>query len=385
MSTIEERRTESSSDSDTWVKSYTYLRTAMVALLIGLAAAVVWQTGRQRWHLLGSVSAYYYTPAQAIFVGALIGLGACMIALKGTRPWEEVWLNLGGMFAAVVAIVPTSRDEDYRRALAVCKQAPGQLLTQKASTGLDCPSYQALEAAATANVQNNMAALLVVGALALLATLLFTGRDRWSNSRVDGNRVKRILNFLRGFASALRMAGKSFWGAFGVALAVWAVGAVALSASPKRLIDNAHYIAAFGLVVCIIGVAVVNRGRHRDKQPGTALGGQTKDRADRGEPDVHAEQHAADRGLDKAAAHGPTGLRAVPAAVARERYTGIALAMLVVTPVLTVLWLPVLPFHVITLFWLEIFVAALFIVFWMVQTIELLPPRDRAPAPEAAP
>src|SRR5256885_8830256 len=145
MSSDAERRAE---------QTYTYLRTAMVALLVGLAVAVVWQTGRQRWHLLGSVSAYYYTSAQAIFVGALIGLGACMIALKGTRTWEEVLLNLGGMFAAVVAIVPTSRGEDYRRAVVVCKQAPGQLLAQKASSGLDCPSYQPLEEAAKANVQN---------------------------------------------------------------------------------------------------------------------------------------------------------------------------------------------------------------------------------------
>jgi NO-binding membrane sensor protein with MHYT domain len=84
-----EPATQARQDSDTWVKSYCYVRTAMVGLLLGLGVAVLFQTSRQGWHLLGSVSAYYYTPAQAIFVGALIGLAACMIALKGTNAVES--------------------------------------------------------------------------------------------------------------------------------------------------------------------------------------------------------------------------------------------------------------------------------------------------------
>ena len=54
----------------------------MVGLLIALAVAVFYQTSQQG-SFLTSVSAYYYTPAQAVFVGALIGLGASMIALQG--------------------------------------------------------------------------------------------------------------------------------------------------------------------------------------------------------------------------------------------------------------------------------------------------------------
>ena len=81
------------------------------ALLLAIGAfffAVLYQSVRQG-DLLGSVSAYYYTPAQAFFVGGLIGLGACMIALKGTNPVEDVFLNLGGVFAVIVALVPTGR------------------------------------------------------------------------------------------------------------------------------------------------------------------------------------------------------------------------------------------------------------------------------------
>jgi hypothetical protein len=87
-------------DRDTWVKSYRYLRMALVGLLVSLGVSVAYQTWRpQKGHLLESVSAYYYTPAQAIFVGALIGMATCMIALKGS-PLDCVGY-IGGLAAGV--------------------------------------------------------------------------------------------------------------------------------------------------------------------------------------------------------------------------------------------------------------------------------------------
>jgi hypothetical protein len=191
-----------------------------------------------------------------------------------------------------------------------------------------------------------------------------------------------LLNLLRGFARALRTAEKSFWWAFGVALAVWAVAGAALLMSTDSVINNAHYIAALCLVVCIFGVGVVNARRYRDKQAGAATNGQTKDRADTSEPDARAKPEAADDGLDKAATYGPAGLRSVPAAVARYRYTAIAWAMLLATPAVFILWWPL---ELITLFWLEIFVATLFVAFWVVQTIELLPPRGPGRSARSSP
>src|SRR5258705_1413953 len=141
---------------DTRVKSYRYLRIAMVGLLVALGVSVGYQTWRQGFHLLGSVSAYYYTPAQAIFVGALIGLATCMIALKGTTAVEDVFLNIGGMFAAVVAIVPTSRGEDYEAVFRECVQAAGPQLTDRASRAVYCSSVTGLQEATMLNVDNNM-------------------------------------------------------------------------------------------------------------------------------------------------------------------------------------------------------------------------------------
>jgi hypothetical protein len=311
-------------DTERWVKSYTYLRTAMVALLIALGVAVFYETRRQGF-LLTSVSAYYYTPAQAIFVGTLIGLAACMIALNGTFGSEEVFLNLGGMFAAVVAIVPTSRGEDYRAALRACRE-----LSEQELTGVDCPNVLALADATKANVENNMVALLVVGGLALVAGLLFALRDKKLRNR--------------------RGLGKGFWLGFWAALGVWLAAAVAFLASTDWFIDNAHYIAAVALVVCIVAVAIANALRHDRQQLGAA--------STRGEPTP--------KGASGTLIRPPMQL---------NRYAWLAWLIVVGSVIGFFLVLG----DVITVFWLEIGVALLVAVFWMVQTID---PRARPAVPE---
>jgi hypothetical protein len=125
--------------AQTPAKSYRYLRIAMVGVLLALAAAVFYQSSQQD-SFLASVSAYYYTSAQAVFVGALIGLGVSMIALQGMNDAENTFLNLGGMFAIVIAIVPTGRGPDFDTAVQACRQSGGTLLTHRASKTLDCPT-----------------------------------------------------------------------------------------------------------------------------------------------------------------------------------------------------------------------------------------------------
>jgi hypothetical protein len=86
----------------------------IVGLLLALAVAVIIQSVQQG-SLLASVSAYYYTAAQAVFVGALAGLGVAMIALQGIDVPEDTFLNLGGIFAILVAMLPTGRGPTSRR------------------------------------------------------------------------------------------------------------------------------------------------------------------------------------------------------------------------------------------------------------------------------
>jgi hypothetical protein len=220
-------------------QSYRYLRAAMIGLLVALAAAVFYQTAKQG-SFLSSVSAYYYTSAQAVFVGALIGLGVSMIALQGLSGPEDLFLNLGGVFAIVVAIVPTARGADFQTALRACQKSGEALLSSRATPRADCPTLQALEQATRDNVENNVAAALIVGGLALIVCAAILLRDRRSTS-------------------AWAVAG------FLAALTVWALGLAALAVSVDWLAGHAHYIAAGGLLLAIILVAAANARRRQEK------------------------------------------------------------------------------------------------------------------------
>lgn len=287
-------------------KSHRYVRLAIVALLICLTAAVLHQSVRQGG-LLGSVSAYYYTPAQAIFVGALIGLGACMIALKGMTPVEDVFLNLGGVFAILVAIVPTARGADYQAAIEACQESDTPL-----PNGQDCPTDRALADATEANVANNLFAVLAVGALVLLVALAYAWRDPAVRTR-------------------------PFWLGLAAAAGLWLAGLVARLALFPWFVDNAHFLAAAGLFLCILVVALANS--HRVEGP---PGG----------------------GTSRAAQSAATVTRLV-AASRPGPYTWIARLMLVVAAVSMALMLV----GVVSLFWVEILVAGTFAAFWTAQTL----------------
>lgn len=305
--------------TDTIAKSYRYLRLAMVGLLLCLAMAVLYQSVRQG-DILGSVSAYYYTPAQAFFVGGLIGLGACMIALRGTNIVEDAALNLAGVFAAIVAIVPTGRNSDYQAAVRACQQADTPLLTE-----VDCPTVQALADATRANVDNNLFALLAVGFIALVTSVVVARKDGTLKPRADGD------------------AKKNFWRGFGVALGLWLAILIARWASLQWVIDNGHWIAAVLLFVCIFVVAVANARRVEKEQSG-----------DGSQPAVKESLDAV-RGL----------------AMRRQgdrRYIWIARVMLLVAAVTIALWIFT---DIIGLFWVEASVFLLFMAFWTVQTFEL--------------
>jgi hypothetical protein len=126
------------------VASYRYLRLAMVILVAVLAASILFERLRATC-LQGSISAYYYTPTHSIFVGAMVTIGIALVALKGRDAVEDLFFNLAGVLAFVVALVPTSQPEK------LCSRESGRL-----------------EIDTSAMVSNNVPALLVGTALALL-------------------------------------------------------------------------------------------------------------------------------------------------------------------------------------------------------------------------
>ena len=205
------------------IKTWRYLRLAMIALVIALATAVIYEIARRGGDCVQtSISAYYYTHAQAVFVGALVAIGACLISLRGSTDHEDVLLNLAGMLAPVVAFVPTPHAGD-------------------------CASLEGVPQDPTPNIENNITALLVVGlaAFAFLAGLALWDRTHNATPRRPGT---------------VALVG------YGVAVALWAGGGVVFLAARGWFVGHAHIWAAVAMFTCIIAVAVVNAFSFKRKQ-----------------------------------------------------------------------------------------------------------------------
>jgi hypothetical protein len=187
------------------IKTWRYLRLAMIALVVGLAAAVIYErTQGHCWQR--SISAFYYTPAQGYFVGALVSIGVCLFCLRGNTDLEDVLLNLAGMLAPVVAFVPTT------------------------DINGKCASILRTATDPEKNVLNNVTALLVVGFAGLAALIAF--RDRNPSLRVKIG--------------------------FGAAAAIWLAITGLLLFARDWFVANAHDWAATTMFLCIVAVAVVN-------------------------------------------------------------------------------------------------------------------------------
>ena len=205
--------------SEHTIKTYRYLRLAMLTLIAMLAASIGiewWQAGRDCFQ--HSISGYYYNPAQAIFVSTLVAIGVCMVALKGNTEWEDILLNAGGMLVPVVGFVPTPGK-------GACRSVPVTLRDT------------------SADIANNMGALFVAGGLGLAIT---TGIA--------------IAAWRAGKATSAERRPWDHRQTLGLVLAtvVLGCGIAWFSWNRAGFTKGAHYTAAIALFVCIIGVAILN-------------------------------------------------------------------------------------------------------------------------------
>ena len=187
------------------IKTWRYLRLAMVVLVAGLAISILTERSTSDCFET-SISAYYYTSVHAYFIAALVTIGVCLFCLKGSTDGEDVLLNLAGMFAPVVGLVPT----------------PGP-----AKCGLDSGTTQHIHD----NVVNNMTALYVVGFLALAVMAVF--RDKCLPSRAA----------LLGYAGAV---------------VSWIAGVVVLLVDDGFFVEKAHGAAAGLMFFWILLVVCFN-------------------------------------------------------------------------------------------------------------------------------
>jgi hypothetical protein len=136
------------------IKTYRYLRIGMIGAVVLLAVSIGMEHSQADcWQ--NSISAYYYTPVRAIFVGSLMAVGLSLIVYKGRSRGEDPCLNFAGMFAPVVAIVPTKN-------VGTCWSIEPRPSPVKADGSLDDW--------VVAHIDNNFHALLIAGALGLAAT-----------------------------------------------------------------------------------------------------------------------------------------------------------------------------------------------------------------------
>jgi hypothetical protein len=136
-------------------KTYRYLRIGMIGAALMLAVSVLVERFLARcWQ--DSISGYYYTPVRAVFVGTLLAVGLALVVIKGEK-LEDLFLNIAGMLAPVVAFVPT-------RNVGTCfsvEPDPDPLITG-AGGALEFNN------AVMKSLENNMVALIVTGALGLI-------------------------------------------------------------------------------------------------------------------------------------------------------------------------------------------------------------------------
>jgi hypothetical protein len=199
------------------VRTYRYVRLAMIAVLLMLAVSVLIErvkTDPGCWQ--GSISAYYYTPVHAVFVGALLAIAVCMVVLKGNTNLEDVLLNIGGMFAPVVAFVPT----------------PG---------AGSCWSVPATPTDATPSIVNNMWGLFAAGGLGIAISIGLAVKGEW-----DRRQTRALV----------------------VSIGVFVVGIIWFIGLRSNFKANAHYVTAVLLFAMIIGVVFQN-ARQSQRSPVT--------------------------------------------------------------------------------------------------------------------
>ncbi len=193
------------------VRTYRYLRLALVGLAAMLAAGLVIEwlaTGAACWQ--PSISSYAHTPAREVFVGSLVASGVCMIVIKGVTETEDVLLNVAGMLAPVVAFVPTTD-------VGTCRSATWP-------AGDDAPA-----------VENGVWALLLAG---LVGIAVAVASRRGVDVTPDVARAHRV--------------GLGVAGVVLVGFAAWFV------LGRASFVAGAHYVAAVAMFACIVAVVLVN-------------------------------------------------------------------------------------------------------------------------------
>lgn len=193
----------------------------VVVVSVGVAAMGV--------GVLSSISAYYYTPARTMFVGALMAASLGLLAISG-RGLQRVLLDTAGLLAPLIAILPTP-------------------IGNSTVPGLDpgCqPGRLCVPAAFRADVANGIYTFVVVGTVVVVVVLIL--------SRTKAVELRSVAGSLLAAAAVL-------------AAVIWL-----WQRDPELLLNLGHVVAAGGFFLMISAAAVVvvfpGLDRSQSKEPG---------------------------------------------------------------------------------------------------------------------
>jgi hypothetical protein len=221
---------------DDTVKTYRYLRLALVAAAVWLLISVV-ETSISTQCVQTSLSAFYYTTSHSVFIASLCAIGVILIAYQGTVLAEEVVLDVTGVMAIIVALVPVT-------------PSPANTGDTAHACGLSLPT----DADATVGSVNNISSLLVTGAVIVLTYWVVrrkTGANHTSRAAHEGVLPASLAARL---AKSILGAGQVV--ASAVAVLYLVAGVVWFIAAPDQFKVNGHRLAALGLFAGIVLVAI---------------------------------------------------------------------------------------------------------------------------------
>ncbi|KJK46033.1 hypothetical protein UK23_24290 [Lentzea aerocolonigenes] len=213
---------------DTIKQTYFSLRLALT-LLVGMLLLALAIHAVPPWCAFHSISAYYYSPLQATFVGVLVAIGICLVVYQGTTYAENLLLDIAGFMAFIVAFAPTSKPLDDKG--------------QPVCAG----SYVSSDARIADIVWGNVFPLLLVAAVATFVVLLTRlNKDKITDEDEAAANRKEVGRLVAGLVAQVLVLG-AFFGLRG------------------QFEEKAHGVAATTLFVCIILVVLINhQGRVQD-------------------------------------------------------------------------------------------------------------------------
>ncbi len=201
------------SRSQSAITTYRALRMGVVAVALLLMVSLVLEIIRTGGLELTSISASFYSPVRNVFVGVLVATGMALIAIMGREKSEDGALNLAGMLAPTIGMLPTT----------VGPSAPGACREGVAK----CIPFSTL-----VDVENNVSALLVLGLVALVGALIYVLRTYGAGSV----QLRRMI----------------------LPASLWLVSAVLWTSARELMFVHGHNLAAFCFFLLLAWVARIN-------------------------------------------------------------------------------------------------------------------------------